>query len=182
MGIAVLTLSVIQTSRRKLKQLMARKPKADNFFSPLGKSAEPSPKHCEETMPGSAEATRVLASSLISHCVPVSHTQGKTPIFAQHSGHEKWAFTLPATRLLPGYWVAPMTLPVDAASAAPARLFPVSTCLNPTAATPLGKASVKNIKRVSSTRNGRLVVAGRMADVCAELDRLVACEALGCAA
>lgn len=34
------------------------------------------------------------------------------------------------------------------------------------------------VKRVSDVRSGRLVIAGRMADVCAELDRMAASEAL----
>lgn len=34
------------------------------------------------------------------------------------------------------------------------------------------------VKRVSDVRSGRLVLAGRMADVCAELDRMAASEAL----
>lgn len=36
----------------------------------------------------------------------------------------------------------------------------------------------KALKRVSDARSGRLVIAGRMADVCAELDRMAASEAL----
>jgi len=39
-------------------------------------------------------------------------------------------------------------------------------------------APTSAVKRVLDARSGRLVIAGRMADVCAELDRLVASEAL----
>lgn len=41
-----------------------------------------------------------------------------------------------------------------------------------------GNAPARVVKRVSDVRSGRLVIAGRMADVCAELDRMVAFEAL----
>ena len=41
-----------------------------------------------------------------------------------------------------------------------------------------GNAPASVVKRVSDVRSGRLVLAGRMADVCAELDRMVASEAL----
>ncbi len=39
-------------------------------------------------------------------------------------------------------------------------------------------APASAVKRVLDARSGRLVIAGRMADVCAELDRLAASEAL----
>jgi hypothetical protein len=38
--------------------------------------------------------------------------------------------------------------------------------------------SPKVLRRVSDSGTGRLVIAGRMADVCAELDRMVASEAM----
>ncbi|RQO81770.1 hypothetical protein [Acidovorax sp. FJL06] len=38
--------------------------------------------------------------------------------------------------------------------------------------------SPKVLRRVSDSGTGHLVIAGRMADVCAELDRMVASEAM----
>lgn len=38
--------------------------------------------------------------------------------------------------------------------------------------------STRVLRRASDTGTGRLVIAGRMADVCAELDRMAASEAL----
>ncbi|GAB3668103.1 hypothetical protein [Ramlibacter alkalitolerans] len=71
--------------------------------------------------------------------------------------------------------LAPHTAP---SAAAPARAVP-ATALPGQALKPLRVVRVLEPSAPRSTA-GRMVISGRLADVCAELDRLAALEAQGC--
>ncbi|MDH4415709.1 hypothetical protein DBR12_04860 [Acidovorax sp. HMWF029] len=55
---------------------------------------------------------------------------------------------------------------------------PAFLSARPTDSSASSLRSPKVLRRVSDPGTGRLVIAGRMADVCAELDRMAASEAI----
>lgn len=182
MGIASFTLLTLSKGRRKLQQLFAHQAKEDHFPDPASEGRAADLGQYPKIAASSADVTAVLATSLISHNTSTSCIQGSVQTLSQQPPHEKWSFTLPATQLLPGYCVAPMAIFPDAirlglSSQKPAGLRAMQVVVKPSE-----KKSLKSVRRLSGSGNGRFVIAGRMADVCAELDRLVACEALGYAA
>jgi len=73
-------------------------------------------------------------------------------------------------------WFAPRPAPARR----PAATLPAQRCH--AAATPAKPLRVVRVLEPSAPRAvaGRMVISGRMADVCAELDRLAALEAKGC--
>ena len=66
----------------------------------------------------------------------------------------------------------------EASPAAPTRVLPA----RPVHGQPLKPLRVVRVLEPSAPRStaGRMVISGRLADVCAELDRLAALEARGC--
>ncbi|MEJ8840081.1 hypothetical protein [Ramlibacter sp. AN1133] len=74
--------------------------------------------------------------------------------------------------------LAALVPPTDASPAAPARALPA----RPARAHELKPLRVVRVLEPSAPRStaGRMVISGRLADVCAELDRLAALEAQGC--
>lgn len=149
MGLALFTLAALQHPLRGLKRLLVQPARAD----------------------ASADANTAVAGR------PRQPTpqQGPRPL------RGNWPFT-----------VKPPLRPSEAPTRQPA---PAGRCFLPTAnpmgshrhaflsARPIdshasGPRPPKVLRRVSDSGTGRLVIAGRMADVCAELDRMVASEAM----
>lgn len=135
-----------------------------------------------------APATTSCADSLRGHAVPQRHeTGGDATAAANHrpvvpAGH----------RPLRGNWPFNVRPPVTAADA-PTRPQTVATRSFLPASSPASRRDTffasltaeehahrpaRVLRRVSDAGTGRLVIAGRMADVCAELDRMAASEGL----
>ena len=132
--------------------------------------------------------TTSCADSLRGHATPHRHeTGGDATAAANHrpavpAGH----------RPLRGNWPFNVRPPVTAADA-PTRPQTVATRSFLPASSPASRRDTffaslttegnahrpaKVLRRVSDAGTGRLVIAGRMADVCAELDRMAASEGL----
>ena len=98
---------------------------------------------------------------------------------------------LPGPRPLRGNWPFTVNTPQTPPAESPGRqaatrrappAMPVppagsrSACAAPRPTDGSGRRTAKVLRRISAPGTGRLVITGRMADVCAELDRMVACE------
>jgi hypothetical protein len=136
----------------------------------------------------SASATTACADSLRGHATPHRHETGGD---AKASANVRPA--LPAShRPLRGNWPFNVRPPVTAADA-PARQQTGATRSFLPASSPASRRDTffaalategsshrpaRVFRRASDAGTGRLVIAGRMADVCAELDRMAASEGL----
>lgn len=134
-----------------------------------------------------AAATTSCADSLRGHATPHRHETGVDATAANHRP------ALPAGhRPLRGNWPFNVRPPVTAADA-PTRPQTVATRSFLPASSPASRRDTffaslttegnahrpaRVLRRVSDAGTGRLVIAGRMADVCAELDRMAASEGL----
>lgn len=168
MGIALFTLSAVQNPLRSLKKLLANpagtpKDRLDLLVQPVG---------MRRTRPGNSPAS-ASRSDEAQALVPSNSTEAQ----AQRPLRGNWPFTAkPPVRTpeSPNRPSAPHRsfLPTHmAGSKRQAFLASVGADNCP-------PQSTRVLRRTSDPGSGRLVIAGRMADVCAELDRLAASEAL----
>lgn len=176
MGIASLTRSALQTGRHRLRLLFIHKSKAGKFLDSASESAVPAPQRGKETTLCHAEITHTPVVACIS---PAPRAQNSANRRAGQPSHETWAFTMPVAQHLQEYPLPrtpllPLTVHTEPKTQRPKAALLVSCAIKP-----YGKESMKSVKRISNTCSGRLFITGRMADVCAELDRMVAYEASG---
>lgn len=161
MGIALLTLSSLSTPLRALSRWLHH---PASFKEQSAESAQPS-----SSPPDSGRGGRYSAGSKVQH--RPAGFNGQRPL------RGNWPFT-----------VTPPTAPADERAQTPCtsrRMLGSSVpstgyCAAGTAfRTEDGPSHcpTKVVRRTSACGAGRLVIAGRMADVCAELDRMVASEA-----
>jgi len=168
MGIALFTLSAVQNPFRSLKKLLANptgapKDRLDILAQPVG---------MRRAKPGNAPAL-ASRSDEAQALVPSNSTEPQ----AQRPLRGNWPFTAKPPARTPESPTRPSAthrsfLPTHmAGSKRQAFLASVGADHCP-------PQSTRVLRRASDTGTCRLVIAGRMADVCAELDRLAASEAL----
>lgn len=169
MGIALFTLTAAQRPLQGLKRL---------FVYSLGTCRQPNTRAAHETLtvragPLTTTDPHSTSPELLQQRLKAEH-QRQRPL------RGNWPFTAKPPAKAPE---APAKTPANSG---------VNTCLPTRMAgsrrqallaslggdTRIVRAPTKVLRRVSDTHTGRLVIAGRMADVCAELDRMVALEAL----
>lgn len=168
MGIALFTLSALQNPLRSLKKLFANSERAST--GPLDLLVQP--VGMEEAKPGNSLASASRGDS-IQALVPSKSTehQGQRPL------RGNWPFTAKPPVRTPESPARPTAahrsfLPTHmAGSTRQAFLASLGTDTSP-------PRSARVLRQASDAGAVRLVIAGRMADVCAELDRLAASEAL----
>jgi len=168
MGIALFTLSAVQNPLRSLKKLLANpagapKDRLDLRAQPVGMR-----RARQDNSPTSASR-----SDDAQALVPSNSTEPQ----AQRPLRGNWPFTAKPPARTPESPTRPSAthrsfLPTHmAGSKRQAFLASVGADNCP-------PQSTRVLRRASDTGTCRLVIAGRMADVCAELDRLAASEAL----
>lgn len=149
MGIALFTLTALQNPLRGLKRLLVHPARAD--------------------------------SAADENIVVVERPRPPTPQLGPRPLRGNWPFTVkpplrpsetPNRQPVPaGRSFLPMATPMGSHRHAFLSALPT----DPHASS---LRSPKVVRRVSDAGTGRMVIAGRMADVCAELDRMVASEAM----
>ena len=163
MVIALFTLSAVQNPLRSLKKLLANpagapKDRLDLRAQPVG---------MRRARPGNAPAS-ASRSDDAQALVPSNSTE---PL-AQRPLRGNWPFTAkPPSPTRPSATHRSFLPTHMAGSKRQAFLASVGADHCP-------PQSTRVLRRASDTGTCRLVIAGRMADVCAELDRLAASEAL----
>lgn len=166
MGIALFTLPALQNPLRGLKRLLSHKKRTN-------------------------APTDHLPSTALASLLPSDHNTDSGGHGAANSGAAS-SEGAPRQRPLRGNWpftvrppVRTPEVPAGQPATANRSFLPMPSMgssrqafLASLAADASPHRSNKTLRRVSDARTGRLVIAGRMADVCAELDRMAASEAL----
>ena len=169
MGIALFTLSALQSPVRSLRRL---------FTSAELASAD------KTTLPAPAETRESTefgnASPFISQrrAADAAALHGAEQHQAQRAPRGNWPFTAKPPARAPE---SPARLPDTQRSFLPTHMggSKRQAFLSAVGTASCGPRTTKVLRRASDAAGtGRLVIAGRMADVCAELDRLAVSEAL----
>lgn len=168
MGIALFTLLAAQNPLRSLKQLFASPSRTAKVRQNLS------------TAPEDMAGARSGALSAMAFCrhtasvMPPNHSKeppGQRPL------RGNWPFTAKPPVRAPEGPAKPAATPRSFLSA-PTHSNRRQAFLASLGSDTCSPKSPRVLRRASDTGSGRLVIAGRMADVCAELDRLAASEAL----
>ncbi|PUA97059.1 hypothetical protein C8C99_1905 [Acidovorax sp. 107] len=167
MGIALFTLSSVQNPLRSLKQLFANPTRTAKVRQNL--SAEPGDL-------AGANTGALMAMACRSHATSATPPNNSTEPPGQRPLRGNWPFTARPPVRAPEGPAGPTAhrsfLPAHAHGSKRQAFL---ACLGTDTCAP---KAPRVLRRASDTGSGRLVIAGRMADVCAELDRLAASETL----
>ena len=174
MGFVLTTLSSIFASQRSLRDYQPR-------FLPF-----------RQARVVTANKNRWSVAALLQHARISSVFDGERGTTAPDFPANHWAEETPPARPVRGSWpftvrppvrqpkapAAPCSVPSRSLLPAPVAARRRTASVGAIAAERSSSIPPRAVKRVSDARSGRLVIAGRMADVCAELDRMVASEGL----
>ncbi len=168
MGIALFTLSAVQNPFRSLKKLLANPASAPKDRLDL----RAQPVDMRRARPGNAPAS-ASRSDDAQALVPSNSTE---PL-PQRPLRGNWPFTAKPPARTPE---SPTRSAATHRSFLPTHMAGSKrqAFLASVGADHCPPQSTRVLRRASDTGTCRLVIAGRMADVCAELDRLAASEAL----